>query len=708
MTWLALAAVAALQDPAARPATPDAPETVVSTVEVLGRRGAAAFPAERELGADEIDALDATDIGEILQRASEALGASGAPVVIVNGKPVADPKVFYGFPPDALVRVEILPPAASGYYGADPGHRVVNIVLQRRFRSIDGQLIAEAPTAGGTAETSADLRRGAISEEKTSQAGLRVSRQSALRAGDREDLSTPTTPATTLRPEDSALNANLNLSRPLGDWSTSFSATGRLDQTAQVASVQGLPASTRRKLESFSATVGLSGQVRGWSTQIGLDADISGQTQQGYAATKSQNDAIAARGQVNRRLFDLPAGAVVLNLSGRYARLQAITETQQARASTNAADREAVGALSLPLAQLTPDARGLAKAIGQVVLNLGGQVRDSGAGSGDGLNASLSWSPSMKVHVNGTWSRATEAVSDTQRFGPLTYGTPTMVYDFVTGQASEVLPLRGGNPALTAPRLQQYGLNASLGPFGPSGFTAAANFVHQTAMNGISVFPTPTPELEAAFPDRFIRDGAGRLVGLDQRPINLQAATSDTLSSNLGFTLRPPAKAGPPAGDIVRVTLTHTWRLRDEVVIHAGLPRMDRLTGDGGGEAAHQVTISVDGRRGPWGFNATTLWRSGYRIRRDSGRDGPDDLKVDALGTIDLRLSYRLQRALADATGQGPARRGVGAEIELGVVNLMDARPKARLGDGRAAPGYARDDQDFLGRTLRVSLKRRF
>jgi hypothetical protein len=46
--------------------------------------------------------------------------------------------------------------------------------------------------------------------------------------------------------------------------------------------------------------------------------------------------------------------------------------------------------------------------------------------------------------------------------------------------------------------------------------------------------------------------------------------------------------------------------------------------------------------------------------------------------------------------------------VELEIANLFDARPKARLGDGRPAPGYGRDDQDPLGRTVQLSLKRRF
>jgi hypothetical protein len=41
-------------------------------------------------------------------------------------------------------------------------------------------------------------------------------------------------------------------------------------------------------------------------------------------------------------------------------------------------------------------------------------------------------------------------------------------------------------------------------------------------------------------------------------------------------------------------------------------------------------------------------------------------------------------------------------------ARLGDARPGARLGDGRPAPGYGRDERDPVGRTVLLSLKRRF
>ncbi|MET4898396.1 hypothetical protein RN629_14765 [Sphingomonadaceae bacterium jetA1] len=117
-----------------------APESHAADILVTGRRGAADMPPETELPPNEIDALGAYDIGEVLYRVAQTKALGSDPVVIVNGQSVADPSVFSRFPPDALVRVEILPREAGAQYGGDPARRVINIVLQRHFKSRDGQI----------------------------------------------------------------------------------------------------------------------------------------------------------------------------------------------------------------------------------------------------------------------------------------------------------------------------------------------------------------------------------------------------------------------------------------------------------------------------------------------------------------------------------------------------------------------------------------
>jgi outer membrane receptor protein involved in Fe transport len=120
------------------------------------------------------------------------------------------------------------------------------------------------------------------------------------------------------------------------------------------------------------------------------------------------------------------------------------------------------------------------------------------------------------------------------------------------------------------------------------------------------------------------------------------------------------------------------------------------------------LALRLDGRYARWGLNLAATWRSGARLRRDLGQDGPDDLLLSPLTLIGFTLSTVLSSPRSEASDTGPRRRTQGLRLELGVENLFDARPTATLGDGRPAPAYGRDDQDPLGRVIRLSLSRRF
>lgn len=108
------------------------------------------------------------------------------------------------------------------------------------------------------------------------------------------------------------------------------------------------------------------------------------------------------------------------------------------------------------------------------------------------------------------------------------------------------------------------------------------------------------------------------------------------------------------------------------------------------------------------GLNAAANWRGPSRIRRDLGVDGPEDVRLDAFTSVGLRLSYVFDPPTPTDPAAATSRRSDGVRLELEIDNLFDARPDATLGDGRAAPGYGRDDQEPLGRVVRVTVSRRF
>lgn len=713
MAGLALALMlTALGEPGGRPqqaAPSHADEPVVlDDVEVLVQRGRALVDPELELDGAEIDALGAYDIGEVIQRLTEDHALGDAPMIIVNGRSMADPGVFSGFPPDALMRVEVLPPEAAALYGAtDPSRRVVNIVLQRRFHSWDARASLRRPTAGGRSEASLDLRQSSIIEARTRQFGLKVDVDTALRADERDQTRTqgPAAGAVTLRSPSETLSANWVETASLGDWAASLRANGQIQERRSTALRTGEPVDSRQTSRSLNMTGGLNGRLATWAVQATLNGTISENERSGLSPSLSRTHTVSANLGLNRPLFDLPAGPMVVNFAGSASRSVAQNEAPEFRSTRTGRAQGFSGSVAVPLLRRPTGDAPPAFHPGDLSLTFGGDVSEADSGRGEGTILSLAWTPLPKFRINGTWSTATQSLSDQQRFDPEYYGEPIRVFDFRTGQAVDVLPVLGGDPDLRAPSTDQLSLSVAAGPFGSFPLQGGVTYSRNEAVDGVGALPEPTPEIEAAFPERFQRDSDGRLVSIDQRPINHASMLAETLNANLGATLQF-GQGDRSKRSTLRLRFNHSWNLSNVATIHSGLPSMDRLAGDGGGMSRHRVGLAVDLSRGAWGVNAAANWRDGYRTRRMIGQDGADDLRMDAFIAVDLKFSY--QFAAPAPEGGSRARRGTGLQLELAIANLFDARPSARLGDGRSAPGYGRDDQDPVGRTILLSLKRRF
>ncbi|MET4682810.1 TonB-dependent receptor [Brevundimonas faecalis] len=714
-------AVSASSQPVVRispQADPDDPVRV-DDVEVVGRRGAALVPPETVLDGAEIDALGAWDISEVLGRLTETMGVADEPLVIINGKRVPNPSAFTGFPPDALVRAEVLPPEAAALYGGTPGQRVVNLVLQRQFASYDGRLNASRPTAGGTSTVGGDLRRSAIAGQNTRQMGLRLSRDTALRAWERDrDLpgQGPDAGGVTLRPRTDTVSANLNLTRGLGDWSGVFSLNGQARDSRSSAERGGVLIDSRRRMESLGASAGASGLLIGWSLQANLNANASRSRDDGFTDRRSENQSLGLMLSANRSLLNLPAGAVVANLNSSLQSSRSTTRTGQDDRTTRFQSSDFRGSLAVPLSKAGAE-NGVGHLLGDVLLTLGGSLRETGSGGGNEVNASLAWTPLKGVNLNALWSTSTEAVPEQQRSEPAYDGDPRVVFDFRNGEAVEIIPLLGGNPDLRPPSSERLSLTASLGPF--TSWSLAANLGYQRAeaTDGIGVLPDLTEEVEAAFPDRFVRDGSGRLISVDYRPLNLGSSLNEGLTAGLNFNLPRPAGGGAAANEamVLRLALNYSLKLTDSLSLLPGRPETDRLRGDGGGTSRQSANLTLDARKGRWGVNASARWTEGYRSRRFSGRDDAGDLVTSDFASVDLRFSFQMTSSASrsgprsgDAGQGGGRRRSQGMQLGLDISNLFDARPEARLGDGSPAPGFGRDDRDPLGRTVRLTLQRRF
>jgi hypothetical protein len=298
-------------------------------------------------------------------------------------------------------------------------------------------------------------------------------------------------------------------------------------------------------------------------------------------------------------------------------------------------------------------------------------------------------------------------------------------------------------------------LGLTLKPF-EADVTITANYVRSRTRNAIAGFPEPTAAIEAAFPDRFVRDADGALLSVDARPINFARQDRSELRWGLTFTKRlqtsealveamrnsararrmveqreaaataragaraqDSASAGGPGrgrfggrggsgrGGRLQFSLFHTWHLEDEILIRPGLPRLDLLDGDAiganGGTSRHELEARFTYSNNGLGLRLSGNWQSGTTVRAAPGASS-GDLRFSPHATVNARLFANLsqQIGLIDA---GWAR---GARVSLRIDNLFDSHLKVRDATGatplRYQPGYL----DPAGRTIRIEFRKLF
>jgi hypothetical protein len=85
----------------------------------------------------------------------------------------------------------------------------------------------------------------------------------------------------------------------------------------------------------------------------------------------------------------------------------------------------------------------------------------------------------------------------------------------------------------------------TLKPFPTENFTFTANYIQSRIDNPIETFPSASAAIEAAFPDRFIRNAEGELIEEDISPVNFARQDRSELRWGVNYS-RPVGKQPPP------------------------------------------------------------------------------------------------------------------------------------------------------------------
>ena len=469
----------------------------------------------------------------------------------------------------------------------------------------------------------------------------------------------------------------------------------------------------------------------------------------------SLNQNMDVRSTLAGTALKLPAGDVQMTFASGFTRQMLDSETWRSSVTNDVALRRNIMNHSVNAElPLTNRDFGLGSAIGEWAINgnIGysdlsdfGQLLDYGAG--------LRWAPARNL----TFQASITGDENAPGIGQL--GNPTLVtpnvatYDFTRGESLFINVITGGNHALIGEKRRDLILNANWTPKFIKDFALQFSYFKNNSRNTAAALPLLTPEIEAAFASRVVRDVDGRLVSIDQRPVNFDRETSQrfrwgfNVSGSIGAApaargpfggppgagasrgpgAAPSAPAGAPRASGGRgfgggggfgagggqpsrwnIALYHTYRIQEEILIRPGVPILDLLNGSAtssnGGAARHEVELSGGMFHKGFGLRLQGTYKSGTTAK-GTGLPGSNDLKFSDIAAINMFLFINLDQQ-ARVVKAVPFLKG--SRITLRVENILNDIVDVRDQNGNVPLGYQQGYIDPRGRVFELSVRKRF
>ena len=627
-------------------------EEIVVTGVRAPPRGSVPGNIEPEITLDrrEIRAYGAGSLNELLDALSpqtqSGRGRGGErPVVLLNGRRISGFREIRDIPPEALLRVDILPEEAALQLGYRADQRVVNFVLRRRFSAITTEATAGLATEGGRPSYGAEANALRINRDGRWSLGGKVNHSGALFESERGlgDPFRTLLPAT----DEQSLNATWN--RALSDR-ISATLNGTVEHTANDSRLGlgpddalGFATPLDRDSDTLAGHLGLTlgGDFSDWRWSLTSNFDRS----RTVVLTDSRIDAGAPRDRAETRnalanaelllagpLAHLPAGDARVSFTVGGERRGLAGESRRAAIEQ---DRDLSRGLVFGQTTLDVPIAGrrsrFLHALGNLSANANARVEHySDFGTLLTYGYGLNWSPIEAINLRASVTDEEGAPSMQQLGDPVIATSGVRVFDFVRGETIDITRIDGGNPLLGGDHRRVFSLGTRIRPISDEDLTFTANYTSTRIDNPIAGFPAATAEIEAAFPGRFVRDAGGRLVSIDARPVNFARSEREELRWGINYS-HAIGPQRPPEG----------WRQRfrgggqsgDEAPGGGAAPGEGRGPPRGGGEAG-------EGRRG-FGGGRGFGGRGGFGGGRFGGR-----LLLSAYHTIRLEDQLIIREGL--------------------------------------------------------------
>lgn len=461
-------------------------------------------------------------------------------------------------------------------------------------------------------------------------------------------------------------------------------------------------------------------------------------------ATSGNIDALASG-----PLIDLPAGKATVSVKvlGSASGFDSTSDRSSTVTTTHFKRDIGSGQVSLDV-PATSRKEGFGDFIGDLTLNGNFAAQYlSDFGTLTTVGYGLNWEPIDALTVIASHTTDHAAPSAQQLQGPVVSTPNVAIFDTATGTTAFVTQITGGTAALRASQRQVTKLELNLKPLKKPDLTLTANYIRTRVDNAIAGFPATSGAIEAAFPDRFIRDASGDLVQIDARPVNFASEASDTM--RLGFNLSIPLKSkqvnpfaglrrgpggdgpgGPPPGGgpgggergpgggrggfgganggRLQLAVYYSRYFRDDIVIRPGVPVLDLLNGGAvgtsGGQARNSVDVQAGYSKDGLGARLSGNWHSGTRVDA-SAIDPNGGLTFSPIATANLRLFANIGQ-MQGVVKDHPWLRGT--LLTFAVTNISDAHVRVRDATGATPLAFQPAYLDPVGRAFTISFRKLF
>ncbi len=692
----------------------------------------------------------------------------GRPIILVNGRRIGGFGEVRNLPPEAIAKVEVFPEEVALQYGYSADERVVNLVLKPNFRQVSVEAEGGIPTQGGRFQGEIEPSFLAITDNGRVNINAGWESKSMLLESERNlDYDDPAqaaeAPARSLLGASDEYRIDATVQRSLNK-TTDASVNVRFDQTDSLSllgpGVGGVsdPLERDSRSRNLTTTASVNGMLGDWRWSLSsnyADADqltftdrISG-TRDRF---ESSQQTFGGNANLSGTVTDGWAGPIRLSMTGSYSGIRFDSRSDNANGITTtdlARDLPGVfGSLTVPL--LDPEYE--VGNIGRVSLTLSGQVQNpSDFDALKSWGANLNWGVTDSLSLIASFNQD-EAAPGIQQLGAAPLVTPAVTYyDFATGQTVQITTTTGGNPFLLAEQRRDLKLGLNWSPPMLEGLNVSVNYNRNKSYDTANSLPLLTPEIEAAFPDRVTRDANGVLLAIDQRPVNFDQTENSQIRWGLNFGKsfgqqeqrgpgggrpegagaregggrgdgagrqrgggggpRVGGRGGPggmfggPQGGRWQVSLYHTIKLTDKILIRPGVPELDLLngsaTGSGGGSNRHLFELDGGLFHKGMGVRLSAKYDSGSTVTGGSA----GDLKFGDLATFNLRFFVDLNQK-AKLTEKLPFLKG--SRLRLSVDNVFDAQRKITDANGIVPLNYQPGYIDPLGRYIELEWRKTF